>query len=152
MGAAVACVLAVLTGGAVAAVAAQDAAPRFNTTRDNVVAKGYDVVAYFTAQKPVKGDAAYAYTWQGVVWHFSSAANRDLFAKSPEKYAPEFGGFCSWAVSRNYTADIDPEAWTIVDGRLYLNYSLRVQRTWLEDRDGNIAKARANWPALSRKK
>lgn len=133
--------------------AAQSApAPRINVDRANVAAHGYDVVAYFTESKPVKGQPAFSVVWQGATWRFSSAAHRDLFQKTPEKYAPQFGGFCAWAVSRNYTADIDPAAWTVAGGRLFLNYSLRAQEMWLKDRDGNIAKGDANWPALSRQK
>ena len=76
------------------------------------------------------------------------AANREQFAKDPARYAPEFGGYCAYAVSRGYTANIDPNAWRIVDGRLYLNYSKRVQKLWEEDVPGNIAKGRQNWPGV----
>ena len=78
----------------------------------------------------------------------SSAANRDRFAADPEKYAPQYGGYCAWAVAQGYTAKIDPEAWRIVDGKLYLNYSKDVQTQWSEDIPGNITKGDANWPKL----
>ena len=84
-------------------------------------------------------------------YRFASAANRDAFAKEPDRYLPQFGGFCAYAVSRGYTADIDPLAWRIVDGKLYLNYSRRAQAKWEEDVPGNITKGHANWPALSRR-
>ena len=144
--------LAALAAAAVVTLsAAQDPpAARVNTDRTTVAVHGYDVVSYFTDQKPVKGSAAFSQVWRGATWRFATAEHRDLFARSPEQYAPQFGGFCAWAVSRNYTADIDPAAWTIAGGRLFLNYSLSVQRKWLEDRDGNIARGDANWPALSR--
>ena len=125
-------------------------APRVNKDRSEVAVRGYDVVAYFTDARPVEGRPEFEHQWQGARWRFDSAAHREVFAKSPERYAPQYGGFCAWAVSRNYTAPIDPQAWAIVDGRLFLNYSLGVQDTWSKDRAGNIAKADGNWPALSR--
>ena len=133
-----------------ATLAAQGStAPRVNKDRSQLAVRGYDVVGYFTDARPVAGRPEFEYQWLGARWRFESAEHRDLFVKSPEKYAPRYGGFCAWAVSRNYTAPIDPRAWAIVDGRLYLNYSLDVQDTWSTDRAGNIAKADANWPALS---
>jgi len=77
--------------------------------------------------------------------------HRDLFTATPGKYAPQFGGYCAWAVSRGYTADGDPDAWTIVDGSLYINYSKAVRAQWAQDIPGNIAKGRANWPAVLNK-
>ena len=110
--------------------------------------RGYDPVAYFTEQKPVKGLPQFAYSWMGANWLFATGANRDQFAADPSRYAPHYGGYCSWAVSQGHTASIDPEAWRIVDGKLYLNYSKGVQRTWEKDVPGNIQKADQNWPAL----
>jgi hypothetical protein len=81
-------------------------------------------------------------------WRFSSAANRDLFAADPAKYAPQFGGYCAWAVSNNHTAQIDPQAWKIVDGKLYLNYSKGVQARWSKDIPARISAGEKNWPAL----
>lgn len=122
-----------------------------NTTLFGTAIKGYDPVAYFTQNKPVKGDAAHTFSWNGAEWRFASAANRDAFQADPEKYAPQFGGYCSWAVSQGYTAGIDPEAWRIVDGKLYLNYNRDVQERWEQDIPGNIARAEANWPAILKK-
>ncbi len=119
-----------------------------NTTFTGVAIKGYDPVAYFTASKPLKGSSDFAYDWNGAEWRFATAANRDLFKADPVKYAPQYGGYCAWAVSRGYTAGIDPEAWKIVNQRLYLNYSTKVQAQWSEDIPGNIAKAEENWPKL----
>lgn len=119
-----------------------------NTTFTGVAIKGYDPVAYFTAGKPAKGSPDFAYEWNGAEWRFASAANRDLFKADPVKYAPQYGGYCAWAVSRGYTAGIDPEAWKIVNDRLYLNYSPKVQSQWSEDIPGNIAKAGENWPKI----
>ena len=115
---------------------------------DGVAIDGADPVAYFTESKAVIGDAAFAHEWQGATWHFSSAEHRDLFAENPEQYAPQYLGYCAWAVSQGYTAPIDPEAWKIVEGKLYLNYDQRVQDRWAKDIPGNIAKADANWPGV----
>jgi YHS domain-containing protein len=110
--------------------------------------EGTDPVAYFTEGRPVEGASAFAHEWRGATWYFASAENRDRFAADPERYAPQYGGYCAWAVAHGYTAKIDPEAWKIVDGRLYLNYSKDVQADWVEDIPGNIAKGDANWPTI----
>ena len=122
-----------------------------NRDRHGLAIDGYDPVAYFTEGKPVQGVAEFEYSWNGTNYRFASAANRDRFAKDPEAFAPQYGGFCAYAVSRGYTADIDPVAWAVVDGKLYLNYSVRVQRTWEGDVQGNIRKADANWVTLREK-
>ena len=120
-----------------------------NVDAQGVALHGHDAVSYFTDGKAVLGAAQFEHQWHGARWRFSSAANRDAFAKAPEKYAPQFGGYCAWAVSRNYTADIDPNAFAVVNGKLYVNYSTAVQVRWRVDRDGNITKAEANWPGLA---
>src|SRR5687767_4509394 len=119
-----------------------------NVSRGQLALRGYDAVAYSTTGQPTQGSTNFEHRWNGAVWRFSTAANRDQFAKEPERYAPEFGGYCAYAVSRGYTADGDPHAWRIVDGRLYLNYSKRVQRLWEEDVPCSIAKGRQNWPGV----
>ena len=118
---------------------------------NGVAIKGTDTVAYFNEGRAVRGSDRFTYQWMGATWKFASAENRDLFASNPEKYAPQYGGFCAWAVSQGYTAPIDPNAWKIVNGKLYLNYNKRVQRTWQKDIPGNIAKADRNWPRLMNK-
>ena len=95
--------------------------------------KGHDAVAYFTDQDAVKGDAQFSHAWNDATWLFKSAANRDAFAAGPEKYAPQYGGYCSYAMSRNYIADITPTAWKVVDGKLYLNNSRAVHLWWQAD-------------------
>jgi YHS domain-containing protein len=112
--------------------------------------EGYDVVAYFTEAKPVEGSDDFIVKWQGVTWQFSSAENKALFESDPGKFAPQFGGYCAWAVSQGYTASTIPEAWKIVDGKLYLNYSKGVQSTWEQDIPGNINLANSNWPSISK--
>lgn len=109
---------------------------------------GYDPVAYFSDGKPVAGSSDFTTEWQGATWRFASAAHRDQFVAEPARYAPQYGGYCAWAVSQGYTAGIDPEAWKIVDGKLYLNYSKDVQKQWEQDVPGNIVKADASWPKL----
>ena len=109
---------------------------------------GYDTVAYFTEGKPVEGSDAHTYEWMGATWLFSSAENLERFMAEPERYAPQYGGYCAYAVSRGSTASTDPTAWKIVDDKLYLNYSHSVKAQWEEDIPGNIAKADANWPTL----
>ena len=120
-----------------------------NSTWRGVAIDGYDPVAYFTDGKPVEGDADITLDWNGATWRFASAEHRDLFATEPEQYAPQFGGYCAWAVAQGKTAGIEPEAWTLVDGRLYLNYSKKIQKRWEEDVPGNIEKAEGNWPGLA---
>jgi hypothetical protein len=119
-----------------------------NVDARELAVKGFDVVAYATDAAAVRGRPEFEHRWNGVVWRFASAAHRDQFEREPARYAPQFGGYCAWAVSRGYTADIDPEAWKIVDGKLYLNYSKRVQKMWEEDVAANISKAVANWPGV----
>lgn len=140
--------LGVLFAAGVAGAAAETVVKPVNADGKGVAVHGYDVVAYFTENKAVKGSASHQFEWNGAVWRFSSAANRDRFAADPVAYGPQFGGYCAYAVSRNYTADIDPDAFSIVNGKLYLNYSRVVQIRWQLDRDGNIAKGDANWPKL----
>lgn len=118
--------------------------------KDGVAIKGADPVAYFTDESFVAGSAEHTYEWQGVSWQFATAENRDLFAANPEQYAPQYGGYCAWAVGQNTLAAIDPTAWSIVDGKLYLNANQRIQERWNKDIPGNIALAETNWPELSR--
>ena len=119
-----------------------------NKDGSGVAIKGYDPVAYFTQSKPVKGSSAFTHQWMNSTWWFASAEDRDEFARNPEKYAPQYGGYCAYGVSQGHTAPIDPEAWTIIEGKLYLNYSKGVQKKWEQDVPGNIVKADRNWPDL----
>lgn len=116
---------------------------------NGVAIQGYDAVAYHTQQQAVKGSRAFTHVWRGATWQFATAEHRDRFAASPESFVPQFGGFCAYGVSRGYAVDIDPQAFAVVDGRLYLNYSKRVQQTWNQDRAGYIEKARQNWPKVA---
>src|SRR4051794_10311495 len=102
---------------------AKDRAQPVFTHSGDVAVRGYDVVAYQTDGKPVKGSPQFAAQWMGATWQFANASNRDAFQQAPETYAPQFGGYCVWSVGHNYTAPTDPEAWKVVHGKLYLNYS-----------------------------
>ena len=113
-----------------------------------IAINGTDPVAYFRSGGPVAGSAAHAVTWNGATWHIASAENAETFRQNPESYAPVFGGYCAYAASRGYLAPTTPEAWTIHEGRLYLNASLRARSLWLRDVPGNIAAGLANWPGI----
>jgi YHS domain-containing protein len=119
-----------------------------NTDERGLAITGYDPVAYFTAGKPMLGSAAFTATHDGATWHFASAAHRDLFVKDPARYAPQYGGYCAFGVAGNYKVKVDPEAWRIEGGKLYLNYDKGVQRRWLADIPGYLAKSERNWPGL----
>ena len=127
---------------------AGSAADPVNKNSSGVAIKGYDPVAYFTDGKAVKGSPQFTHQWQGAVWQFASAAHRDDFAATPDKYAPQYGGYCAYGVSQNHTAPIDPEAWTIIDHKLYLNYSQGVKKTWSQDIPKYLQEAEKNWPSL----
>jgi YHS domain-containing protein len=109
---------------------------------------GYDPVAYFTEGRPVEGKSNIIWTWKGVTWRFANEKNRDAFKAAPETYAPQYGGHCAWAVSSGYTAKGDPKHWKIVNGKLYLNYNVKVQSDWERDAPGHVAKGDKNWPAV----
>jgi YHS domain-containing protein len=110
--------------------------------------RGYDPVAYFTQSRPVKGLREFTHRWNGATWRFASAENRDRFAAEPHKYAPQYGGYCAYGVASGYAVKIEPDAWSVVDGKLYLNYDRSVQKSWQADVPGYIRKADANWPSV----
>lgn len=123
-------------------------APVYTGTFSDLAVGGHDPVAYFSEGRPVKGERQFTLKHLGAEWRFASAANRDAFAAAPEKYAPQYGGYCAWAVSQGYTASGDPQFWKIVGGKLYLNYDADVQKKWEADIPGFIAKADRQWPAV----
>ncbi|MBI1407454.1 MAG: YHS domain-containing protein [Caulobacter sp.] len=114
----------------------------------NVAVGGYDVVAYFTVGRPTKGSDDFKTDWQGATWKFSSAANLAKFRANPRAYAPQYGGYCAWAVANGYTAKGDPLQWKIVGGKLYLNYNHDIQEKWSKDIPGLVKKGDANWPTV----
>ncbi len=106
-----------------------------------IAIRGYDTVAYFTEDKPVKGSNKFTSDWNGATWRFASQANLDLFESDPEKYAPQYGGYCAYGVAQGYLVKIDPDQWSIIDGKLYLNYNGKFQRKWEKDIAGYIQTA-----------
>lgn len=122
--------------------------PIFTAPFSKVAAGGYDVVAYFTVGRPTPGVDAFQMQWKGATWKFSSAANLAKFKANPAAYAPQYGGYCAWAVANGYTAKGDPKHWKIVGGKLYLNYDAGIQAKWNKDVPGFIAKGNANWPKV----
>lgn len=120
----------------------------YNVDGKGVAVKGYDVVAYFRLRSPVRGTPTFSVQWSGAIWFFSTQQHQKLFLASPQTYAPQYGGYCAWAVSQGYTADIDPQAWKVVNQKLYLNFSLSVQKQWEQDIPKYIALADKNWPSL----
>ena len=116
-----------------------------NTGPDKVAIKGYDAVAYFTKAQPMKGKPEFTFSWNDAQWYFANAAHRDLFAANAGRYAPQFGGFCSMALAVGKVKDIDPEVWTIVDGKLYLNFSKAFRDKFRQNATENIKKAEENW-------
>lgn len=137
-------VLMIIAAAMAAACSTADAVA-LNTDNTGLSLRGYDTVAYFAVDNAVKGDAKYSYVWNGAKWLFSSEENMNKFMANPEAYAPQFGGYCAYAVSEGYTADADPEAWKVVDGKLYLNYSMEVKETWEKNQGERIANAKKNW-------
>lgn len=120
--------------------------------KSNAAIQGYDPVAYFKESKPVKGKTEVSYTWKEATWHFSSQQNLDEFKNMPEKFAPQFGGYCAYGMAEGHKAPTSPDAWTIVDGKLYLNYNKNVKELWDKDRPGHIQKANENWPKIKNDK
>jgi YHS domain-containing protein len=117
---------------------------------DGVALHGYDPVAYFVAAEPQQGQAQYSYEYQGSKFYFANEANRNAFMKTPEKYAPQFGGYCAYGTSQGYKVSTQPDAFAIVKDKLYLNYNKKVQGIWQQDVPGNIERAEKNWPEVQK--
>jgi YHS domain-containing protein len=115
-------------------------------TSSGVALKGYDPVTYFQASAPVQGREEFSFAWNDASWHFSSEENRDKFAANPAQFAPQFGGFCSFAVSKGFTADISPDAWYVHHGQLYLFADTNVRDDWVALLgDGSLQASEAAW-------
>ena len=117
------------------------------STNDGAI-KGYDPVAYFNQSEAVKGKSEFTTKWKEADWYFSSKENLEAFKADPEKYAPQFGGYCAFGVSKGALYKIEPDAWKIVDGKLYLNYNKSIQQKWEANQEDFITKAEANWPKV----
>lgn len=122
--------------------------PVYTGLFSNKAIKGYDAVAYFTEGKPVKGSSSFQLEYKGAVWLFASADHLAMFKAAPEKYAPQYGGYCAYAVAHNQTASIKPELFTIHEGKLYLNYNEAINEKWLGEKASFIEQANQNWPGL----
>ena len=129
-----------------AALAATPIAPV--NTEHGLAVKGYDPVSYFTMGKPTPGLAQFSTTYKGATYQFASAENRQRFVAAPEKFLPQYGGYCALAIALNQIADIDPDKWAIVDNKLYLNNNFISQTLWSFDKTGNIARGDHNWPLV----
>lgn len=143
-------VAAMLALGTIAGtpLAAAKTAPISTGTFSDLALSGYDTVAYFTDGKPVKGDPKFSYKYEGATWRFASAAHLEAFKADPTKYAPQYGGYCAYAVAKNSTASSDPQAWRIVDGKLFLNYDKDIQKKWEAKQAEFISSANKNWPSI----
>jgi len=118
-------------------------------TQDGVAIRGTDPVTYFSEGKPVTGSAEYTTDWNGATWHFASAENRDLFVGDPERYAPQYGGFCAWAVAeKGKLYSTQPKNWSIVNDKLYLNYNNNIQAKWEKNISGFITEGDRRWPEI----
>ena len=115
---------------------------------DGIAIRGTDPVAYFDQMAPVVGSSDHSLMWKGAEWQFSSAENLKNFEANSMAYAPQYGGYCAFALSKGALATTDPDAWTIYEGKLYLNYSANVRKIWSQNIPGNIALADANWPTI----
>lgn len=140
-----------LAGLLVASAASGLQAQAVNTDKDHLALYGYDAVAYQTDNAARKGSPEYTATYEGNTYRFATAAHRDAFTANPARYVPAYGGYCAYGVANGHKVKIDPEAYRVVDGKLYLNYDKGVQKKWLSDIPGNIAKAEQNWVALKDK-
>ena len=142
---------AMIAGGPIAisapaAFAEKD--PIYTAKRSNLALQGYDTVAYFTVGAPTKGSAEFSTTFEGAEFRFASEDNLNLFLGDPAKYAPQYGGYCAWAVAQGKTAKGDARRWAVVDGKLFLNYNRGIQKKWDKDRAGFITSADQNWPTV----
>ncbi len=135
--------------------AAHAAQPPINTLknslfggRTDVAINGYDTVAYFTQGKPVKGLDSLVFDWKGARWKFQTPAHLDLFKADPEKYAPQYGGYCAFGVAQGYLVKVEPDQFTVREGKLYLNFDADVQAKWLKDPVGYIKTADGRFAGL----
>ena len=123
-------------------------APEVNVETDGLAARGYDVTAYFTDAKAVRGSISHQLQYKGATWRFASAEAQARFEADTTSFPPQFGGYCAWAVSQGYVAPGDPKQWKIVDGKLYLNFNARAKELWEADQAEAIKRGHANWPGV----
>jgi YHS domain-containing protein len=123
-------------------------ARRADYTANALAVGGFDTVAYHTQRAAVPGNANFRVSWKGAEWHFASQENRDLFVRDPDRYAPQYGGWCAFAVAAGVRSSSDPRLWDVVDGKLYLNQSSGTQSSWRRDQAGMIQRGDQNWPRI----
>ena len=119
---------------------------------DGQAIRGFDAVAFHTDGKPVKGNEAYTYRWKDATWLFSSQSHLDRFKAKPERYAPQYGGYCAYGTAEGHKASTETDTWTLKDGKLYFNYNKEVQQLWKKDQNGYIEKADKHWPQIKNDK
>jgi len=119
-----------------------------NANDNDIAIKGYDTVSYFTKGAPVQGSDKYTAAYNGAIYQFASADNRDMFKADPAKYAPQYGGFCAMGVAMNQKFDTDPTAWHIRGDKLYLNLNKDVQKKWRTDIPGYLEISQVNWVGI----
>ena len=115
---------------------------------DGNAVRGYDVVAFHTDKKAIPGNKQYAYQWKDATWLFNSEQHLETFKSNPEKYAPQYGGYCAYGTADGHKAPTETDTWTVINGKLYFNYNKEVQQMWKEDTDGYIKKADSLWPTV----
>lgn len=147
----IAFIAAALAFGGAGAVCAAPNQFAINVDANGNALHGYDTVAYFTQSKAVRGEAAFTHTWKGARWLFARAHHRDLFAADPERYAPRIGGFCALGAVNGRMAEVDPQQWLMIRGKLYLYLNENVRRIALEDVERSASEAEARWPQLEDK-
>lgn len=141
-------VLALALALFLAAAPAHAVEPIYTGWHSDTAVDGHDVVAYFDQGRPIEGSREFTTTWKEAEWRFASAEHLQAFEENPEKYAPQYGGYCAWAVAHGDTASVEPDLWSIVDGKLYLNYSADIQAKWEADKRALIEQADRNWPDI----
>jgi YHS domain-containing protein len=123
---------------------------KHSNVKDKLAIQGYDVVAYFESSKAIEGKKEITSEYNGAIYYFSSESNKVLFLKNPDYYLPQFGGFCAYGMSEGYEAPVKPEAFTIVNNKLYLNYNLKVKELWVKEQAARIEKATVNWEKIKK--
>lgn len=118
--------------------------------KNGIAIQGYDLVAFFTVSKPTQGDKSIQANYDGAIYYFATEENKAAFAKNPKQYVPQYGGFCAYGMSEGHEAPVKPEAFTIVDNKLYLNYNLKVKDEWSKDKEARIVKATVNWEKIKK--
>ena len=122
-------------------------APVYTSWQNNIAVGGYDSVSFFSGV-PLEGDKAYSYEYMGAIWRFSTRGNLKLFKTNPKAFAPQYGGYCAWALAEGKLAKGSPKYWRVEDGKLYLNFNGRIQGRWESDIPGFITAGDANWPKV----